>query len=48
MFLFVALVRWMFKATSVDLKLAVHFLHHEYVFLAVLIINVISQKCTAT
>ena len=37
-----ARVRWMFQATSVYLKVAVHFLHHEYVFLAVLIIDVIS------
>ena len=33
----------MFWATSVYPKLAVHFLHQEYVFLAVLIINVICK-----
>lgn len=39
--LFTAQVKRMFLAISVYPKLAVHFLHHKYVFLAALIINLI-------
>ena len=40
-FLFVTRVDGCFDNFCIP-KLAVHFLHHEYVFLAVLIINIIS------